>query len=715
MRTAPGDLSRDPDVLLDNLLRRLPVIVFAADTDGVCTYSEGSALGALGLSGGQRVGVNLFETNADRPRELGYLRDALAGRPRSYTWREGENAFDVWVSPTRGPEGEVDGLLGISVDVSDRVLARDDLELYRAFVDASPQFVALADLDGTVRYVNPGGRRMAGVPDDVDVTATTIADYLTEEGLRLSIEVEQPAVVAHGSYEGETTLRHWPTGRGIPVRVSSFLVTDHLTGEPQALATVQTDITSQLEVKRETDRRLSQQRSLLLHLHEAQETERRRIAHGVHDDTIQAVAAVGIRVQTALRLLEDRADPETVRVLGGAVDTVAQAADRLRRMLVGLDVPDRLEHDVVAGLRDHVAQVCRDEPFECDVRGALRETPPAHVSRVLFRVAQEALANVRSHAAATRVVLEVGERDAGYTLSVRDDGRGMPPALTLPARGRPAPVAGHMGLRSMAERAESLGGWCSVRGLDASEGGGTLVEAWVPAWPDYSSRGTGTGAGSRSLSILEQTMESISEGFAALDRDWRYVYVNQVGADLVRRHDLPGKVCWEEFTFSPENEAAHRDAVRLQRPTVVRVLYPDIGRWVENRVFPSQDGVSVFFRDVTAEHELQERASERERVISSGQALVAALVADRDLESALRAGLEGLREAWGLGVLDLEVEHPAGRHVRITFGDPDTASMAVPVLLHGVSIGTLWSSETPFTEEFHGLCALIALRVAAAR
>jgi hypothetical protein len=41
--------------------------------------------------------------------------------------------------------------------------------------------------------------------------------------------------------------------------------------------------------------------------------------------------------------------------------------------------------------------------------------------------------------------------------------------------------------------------------------------------------------------------------------------------------------------------------------------------------------------------------------------------------------------------------------------------MAVPVLLHGVPIGTLRSSETPFTEEFHGLCALIALRVAAAR
>ncbi len=712
MTTAAGDLSQDRDVLLDNLLGRLPVIVFAAGLDGVCTYSEGSGLDALALAGGQMVGVDLFEAYAGRPRELGHLRDVLDGHARSYTWREGDSAFDVWISPTFAADGRVDGLLGISVDVTDRVRARDDLELYRAFVDASPQFVALADLDGAVRYVNPGGRRMAGLPDDLDVTATTVADYLTEEGLRLSLEVEQPAVVAHGSYEGETTLRHWPTGRGIPVRVSSFLVTDHVTGGPRALATVQTDISAQLEVERESERRLSQQRGLLLHLHEAQETERRRIAHGVHDDTIQSVAAAGIRVQTALRLLEGRA-PDVEQVLGGAVDAVAEAADQLRRMLVWLDVPDRLEQDLVAGLREHLAQVCRDEPFASEVRGSLREPPPVHVSRVLFRIAQEALANVRTHAAAENVEVQVAESDAGYTLSVRDDGRGVPPALALPARGRPARVAGHMGLRSMAERAESLGGWCSVRGLDATEGGGTLVEAWVPAWPDYSSRATGSGSGTRSLSLLEQTMESISEGFAALDRHWRYVYVNQVGADLVRRHDLPGKVCWDEFEFSAETEAAYRDAVRLQRPTVARVHYPDLGRWVESRVFPSQDGVSVFFRDVTVEHDLEERAAQRLRVISSGQALVSALVREPDLETAVREGLAGLREAWGLGVLSLEVEHPGVGRVDVACGDPATAALTVPVRLHGETIGSLTSSETPFAEELEGLCDLIALRVAA--
>ena len=56
-------------------------------------------------------------------------------------------------------------------------------------------------------YVNPPGRAMVGMDVDVDVSATRISDYLTEEGLELSLTVEQPAVIANGFWEGESTLR----------------------------------------------------------------------------------------------------------------------------------------------------------------------------------------------------------------------------------------------------------------------------------------------------------------------------------------------------------------------------------------------------------------------------------------------------------------------------------------------------------------------------
>lgn len=713
-----GPLATDSvrDAVLQGLLERIPVIVFAAGRDGICTYSEGAGLHTLGYGPGELVGVDLFEAYAHMPREVDHLRQALSGRSLSYSWRLGDTAFDTWLAPLHDADGEVNGLLGISVDVTDRVSAQDELELHKAFVETAPQFVALADADGSVRYVNPGGRRMAGIPDDVDVTVTTIADYLTDEGLRRSVEVEQPAVLAHGSYDGETTLRHWPTGRGIPVRVSSFLVADPLTGEPRGLATVQTDISAQVEVRREAERRLSQQRGLLLHLHEAQETERRRIAHEVHDDTVQAVAALNIRLQSARRLMAQGEHEKATEMLDALADSVGDAADRLRRLLVGLDVPAQLETDLVSALRDHVTAVCAGEPLECTVSGALPEPPPAHVSRVLFRIAQEAVANVRTHAEAQHVTLTLRERDNGFLLSVRDDGLGLPTTLSVTAGSRPVSPPGHLGLRSMVERAESVGGWCSVRRVDAHQGGGTLVEAWLPARLDYSATADSmaTGDGPTTRVRLEQTLESISEGFAALDRDWRYVYVNQVGADIVRRHDLPGKVCWEEFDFSPETEAAYRDAVRLQRPTVARVLYSDLGRWVENRVYPSQEGISVFFRDVTAEHDLEQEAAERQQVVRGGQAVLAALVDEPDLEAALTDGLTVLCDAWGLAGFSLEVEHPVGRRIVVRLGDTSKATLVLPVRLHGGAIGSVRSSPTPFAEELQGVCDLVALRVAAA-
>ena len=62
---------------------------------------------------------------------------------------------------------------------------------FEALVHASPDFLALADIEGRVQFVSVAGRRLVGMPDDVDVTTTTIADYLTEEGMAASLEVEQ--------------------------------------------------------------------------------------------------------------------------------------------------------------------------------------------------------------------------------------------------------------------------------------------------------------------------------------------------------------------------------------------------------------------------------------------------------------------------------------------------------------------------------------------
>jgi signal transduction histidine kinase len=94
------------------------------------------------------------------------------------------------------------------------------------------------------------------------------------------------------------------------------------------------------------------------------------------------------------------------------------------------------------------------------------------VRAILYRVALEALTNVRKHADARLVEVELERRGLGVAVRVRDDGRG----FDLPAPDAPAGL-GHIGLISMRERAEAAGGRFA---LTSAPGDGTTVDFWMP-------------------------------------------------------------------------------------------------------------------------------------------------------------------------------------------------------------------------------------------
>jgi diguanylate cyclase (GGDEF)-like protein/PAS domain S-box-containing protein len=115
-------------------------------------------------------------------------------------------------------------------------------EQFEALVQASPDFIAIGSIDGKVEFLNPAGRRLIGVGLDVDLSASTIEDYLNPESLRLSREIEQPAVAKDGLWTGEATLRDWRDGSDIPVMATSFLIRDLRPGQPPAVATIRHDL-----------------------------------------------------------------------------------------------------------------------------------------------------------------------------------------------------------------------------------------------------------------------------------------------------------------------------------------------------------------------------------------------------------------------------------------------------------------------------------------
>ena len=345
--------------------------------------------------------------------------------------------------------------------------ANADLKQFKALVEASPDFIAIAGLDGVVRYVNPRGRELVGLEPDLDVGTTTIADYLTPEGLKASVEIEQPAVIAQGHWEGESTLRN-RRGPAVPVAIASFLMHDVETGEPFALATVQRDISERLAAETALRDLADQRQALLTRLVDVQDAERTRIAADVHDDPVQALAAVDLRLGLLKRRLEERA-PDLLDAWSPLQASVVGATDRLRALLFDLEPPD-LRNGLTGALCRAASEIFDGTETLWSVDGDREPDVPGAVRAIAYRIAKESLTNARKHAAADHVAVVIAPRDGGIEVSVTDDGVGLGPDLVQSS-------PGHLGLSTMQDRAAVAGGRVSLR---TPPGGGTQVTTWLP-------------------------------------------------------------------------------------------------------------------------------------------------------------------------------------------------------------------------------------------
>lgn len=105
-------------------------------------------------------------------------------------------------------------------------------------------------------------------------------------------------------------------------------------------------------------------------------------------------------------------------------------------------------------------------------------------------------------------------------------------------------------------------------------------------------------------SRITNILDSVQDGFVALDRNWHYIYVNRRAAEMFGREpqDLIGKHIWTEF---PEGvgqpfHRAYEKALADQVPAFLEAYYEPWDRWFENRIYPSEDGLTIFFTEITA-------------------------------------------------------------------------------------------------------------------
>jgi signal transduction histidine kinase len=222
------------------------------------------------------------------------------------------------------------------------------------------------------------------------------------------------------------------------------------------------ELEATLDALRATD---ASRRRLLSRLIAAQEQERTRIAHDIHDDSIQVMTAAGMRLALLRSQLAATEDTENLKRLE---ETVQEAIARLRRLLFELRPPALDRDGLAAAIGEQLQRTAREAEWSVDLSNELSTEPPEESRLVLYRIAQEAITNARKHARASHVHVRLGQADGGYSLRIVDDGRGFDPSSGTPE--------GHLGVLGMKERAELAQGWLRV----SSGPGGTTVEAWLP-------------------------------------------------------------------------------------------------------------------------------------------------------------------------------------------------------------------------------------------
>ncbi len=201
----------------------------------------------------------------------------------------------------------------------------------------------------------------------------------------------------------------------------------------------------------------------------AQEEERLRIAHELHDETAQALASLLVRQ----RIVERSRDPETLqRTMADLRALTSDALEGVRRMALELRPTTLDDLGLVAALDACARQFSQRTGLAAEFRATGRpERLRPEAELVVYRVVQEALSNVARHSGATRADVTLVAEPSCLIVVVEDDGRGFDPAAALDSRPQ------SLGLFGMRERAALVDGTVSIESVP---GGGTRVRLQVP-------------------------------------------------------------------------------------------------------------------------------------------------------------------------------------------------------------------------------------------
>ncbi|NJN65959.1 MAG: response regulator [Chloroflexaceae bacterium] len=344
---------------------------------------------------------------------------------------------------------------------------------FQQLIELSPDGILIVDAAGNIHLANPSMVRLLRAENRETVMGQNLLTFVVcdheahcMDGLRRVISTPSQAVCL------EIVLQ-CSDGTTVPVEVHAGYM---LWNDAPTAQIIVRDITERKRAECENMRLMQELAERERRLHDlvekllvSQEEERRRVAYELHDGLAQVASSAHQHWQTFASLYRPRSE-RSRQVLSRALELSQRVVKEARHVIAGLRPTVLDDFGLASALRLEV-ETLRAEGWSITYEEAsLWERLPPSIETTFFRIAQEALNNIRKHARTTRVRLGLFCQEHTIRLEVQDWGCGFDPSYQLEGSG----PGERIGLLGMQERMALLGGTLSV---DSHPGMGTLIVA----------------------------------------------------------------------------------------------------------------------------------------------------------------------------------------------------------------------------------------------
>jgi PAS domain S-box-containing protein len=376
----------------------------------------------------------------------------------------------VWIMLTVSlvwkPDRTPDYFIAVVEDIQARKLAEEQLRLWAQAFTKAHFGLAIADArSNTFLAANPAFAAERGYRPEEMVGMPIMAVY--PEGVRADVgrRIAEVDATLHGVFESEHIARD---GRRFPVMMD-ITVTCSADGGPLTRIAYSLDITARKRDEARLREQAAMLRDISARLMRVQEEERRALAHELHDEIGQQLAALKLNLQTMARTVPGQAAAARIQ---DCIEIVEIAIEQVRDRALNLR-PSMLDD---LGLAAALDWYCRRQSERSGTEISLEleaqtQALPDPIPITAFRIVQEAVNNAIRYAQARHIEVTLRTLEDSVELVVQDDGRGFDPAALDPRRDD------SLGLLGMRQRVDWLGGELDIT---STPGSGTLVRATLP-------------------------------------------------------------------------------------------------------------------------------------------------------------------------------------------------------------------------------------------